>query len=37
MEGIKAQMNLNTYYPFQVLEYYNQALLFHTEILTFFS
>ena len=37
MEGTKAQMNLNTYYSFQVLEYYTQALLFHTDILTFLS
>ena len=37
MEGTKAQMNLNTHYSFQVLEYYTQALLFHTDILAFIS
>ena len=37
MEGTKAQMNLNNFYSFQVLESHNQALLFHTDILTFLS
>ena len=35
MEGTKAQMNLNNFYSLQVPESHNQALLFHTDILTF--
>ena len=37
MEGTKAQMNLNNFYSLQVPESHNQALLFHTDILTFLS
>ena len=37
MEGTKAQMNLNNFYSLQVLESHNQALLFHTDILTSLS